>query len=386
MSDRKRQQIARSLLDYALNSPTGESGTMSGHVSDDEDLLLDWVAGDLSVEQHQSIVDHIADCPSCRREIAAMVQAGALVLPDADEVEGEEPPALDDAPSAVVSSPVTVRSRGPAYVVAAAAAAILVAFVWGSYGGRGHIGTTLAMVERDLEAGRSSDAYKRVTDLLQDGDRLSEEDRDKVSRLQEESGYRTARDRLGKGDFAGVSRIEGAVAEHAGSSARLLNLRIQAERGETTEHSLAGKTSLTRDYGYERNGERVVKDLVFPQITPTIKRLGDALAEAVSNHPDSLDLRLNYGQFLLEQNNFQGAVTQFVEAVRIDPGSGLAETGLGLALFRQGKPEATQQALGHFRKAVELEPDSVTARQNLAVCLMRLGEEKEAEALFRKEK
>jgi tetratricopeptide (TPR) repeat protein len=383
MSDSKRQQIARSILEDALNLPTGESGTMSGHVSDDEELLLDWVVGDLSVQQHRSIVDHMADCPSCRREIAAMVQAGALVLPEA---ESEEPPSIHEAPSAIVSSPVTRKSRGPTYAVTAAAAAILVAFVWGSYGGRDGAGSTLAMVQRDLEAGRSSEAYKNVSDLLQNGGRLSEDERAKAARLLEESGYRTARERLGNKDLPGVSSIENTVAERAAPSARLLNLRIQAERGETKEHSLTGKTSLTHDYGYERNGQRVIKDSVFPQITPTIKRLGDALAEAVSEHPDSLDLRLNFGQFLFEQNDYLGAAEQFAEAVRIDPTSVLAETGLGLALFRQDKLEAIQQALGHFRKAVELGPDSAAAKENLAVCLMRLGEEEEAEALFREVK
>lgn len=372
MNTPKRQEILRILFEDVLNTPADYVKATSEHFIDDDDLLLDWSIGDLAIEQHEAIIDHMADCPLCRREVAKMVQAGALVLPEFDETKKPRRPAAR-------------RNCGPIIALLAVAAALLIAFIWRDYSGGGNdAARMLAMARQDLASGRSENAFERVTKLLESGDSLSDDEHGLAGQLLEESGYETARARLLDEDLPTVFRIETEVARRAGSSARLINLRIQAERGETKEHSLAGKTSLIRDYGYERDGRRGIKDFTFPQITPTTKRITEELQNAVVEHPDSFDLRLNLGQFLLEQSDFAGAAEQFSGAVRIDPSRVLAETGLGLALFRQNKPETIREALGHFRRAIELDPDNSEANQNLAVCLMRLGREEEAEEYFPK--
>jgi Flp pilus assembly protein TadD len=97
-----------------------------------------------------------------------------------------------------------------------------------------------------------------------------------------------------------------------------------------------------------------------------------------------LDLRLNFGQFLLEQNEFERAAEQFDEAVRLDRTSVLAHTGLGLAVLQQKRPDAAAEALPHFEAAVKLSPDDPVLNLNLAVCLMRVGRAAEARPYFDK--
>ena len=286
------------------------------HIIEDDDLLLDWSVGALSQEKHEAIMDHLADCSSCRREIAKMVQAKALILPEVYD------PGLKWRRFAAIAS-----------LLAIAAVLMIAVLLPGSGGGETDAARMLAMVQKDLAAGQFENVIDRTAKLLDVKDSLSTSER-----------------------------------------ARLVNLQIQAKRGETNERSLAGRTSLVRDYGYERDGIRRIKDPVFPQITPTIKRISNELENAVDEYPDSLDLRLNLGQFLLEQREFSEAEKQFEEALRIDPSSGLAETGLGIALIQQKDPEKIQKALGHFRRAVELEPDNADAAENLAACLARLDE------------
>ena len=287
------------------------------HIIDDDDLLIDWSVGDLSERQRLAIIDHMAECSSCRQEIAKMVQAKAIVLPELHE------PAIRRRTYTVVAS-----------LLAVAAAFLVVIFLPDAGGGSGNASRVVAVLEKDLAAGRFEDVIGETARLLMGQDALTN-----------------------------------------GERARLVNLQIQAERGETRAHSLTGRTLLVRDYGYEADGIRRIKDPGFPQATPAITETITRLRTAVKDHPDSIDLRLNLGQILLEQRIFGEAEKEFAEAVQIEPSNALAETGLGLALYQQEKPKTIHEALAHFRRAVELEPDNADARQNLAVCLKRLAQE-----------
>jgi hypothetical protein len=58
--------------------------------------------------------------------------------------------------------------------------------------------------------------------------------------------------------------------------------------------------SLVRDYGYETNGQRLIKDFSIPEITPTVRRIETGWVVAIEAFPDAIDLRLNYGHFLMD--------------------------------------------------------------------------------------
>lgn len=62
------------------------------HVVDDEDLLARWSLGVLDPDEHQALLQHLADCPDCRHVVGLMVRNGALVLPEVPEPEVEPPP------------------------------------------------------------------------------------------------------------------------------------------------------------------------------------------------------------------------------------------------------------------------------------------------------
>jgi Flp pilus assembly protein TadD len=64
-------------------------------------------------------------------------------------------------------------------------------------------------------------------------------------------------------------------------------------------------------------------------------------------------------------------LTEFSEAVRIDPGSAQAQNNLGLALAQSGR---LAEAAGHFGAAIRSEPDYQEARVNLEHTLRLLRE------------
>jgi tetratricopeptide (TPR) repeat protein len=50
-----------------------------GHCVEDDEFLACWTQNLLSPREHQDLVDHLAICPHCRREVAEMTRAGVLV-------------------------------------------------------------------------------------------------------------------------------------------------------------------------------------------------------------------------------------------------------------------------------------------------------------------
>src|SRR5205823_6850032 len=71
--------------------------------------------------------------------------------------------------------------------------------------------------------------------------------------------------------------------------------------------------------------------------------------QRVQDHPEDLAARLDLGQRYLEVGNVQGAIAQYLAALRIDPNDPDARATLGFLLFRAGHPQdglrAIQQAL-----------------------------------------
>jgi len=65
---------------------------------------------------------------------------------------------------------------------------------------------------------------------------------------------------------------------------------------------------------------------------------------------------------------FDAAIDEFQQAIRIDPGYANAHNNLGNVWLAQGKVE---DAIREFREVVRLQPDSATAAANLAAALKR---------------
>jgi len=378
VNEMRRDETLREIFRAAMTSETGAADSAQDHPVDDDELLIDWSVGDLDATRHRAVLDHLAECSYCRRELADMIQAGALVLPeheDTGDPDDVREPAVTVRHDRSNASPM----RNLALAATAIAASLLVAIIWGLSDRAGD--SMLAMARRDLDAGRHTAAMERMEKYLDENEGLAADDHVEAGRILEESGYQLARKGLESGNFKNVLDIEGRTTLHSAVSPRLANLRIQAERGVTSEQTLATKGTLT-DYDYELDGRQYAKG--FPSFDATTTRLEKELAETVEKYPDSLDLRLNFGQFLMEQNDFERAVQQFTAAVRLDANSTLAQTGLGLALFQQDTDETIDQALGHFQKAVELSPNDLTANLNMAVCLARLGQKEKARPYFQK--
>ena len=253
--------------------------------------------------------------------------------------------------------------------MAAIAATLLIGlFVWS-----GRISwpeKTLALAERDLDAGNAETALDRVEKLLNES--LDAQIEARAKRLLEESGYEVAKGDLAAGDFNNVLTMENRVSNRAGDSARLLNLRLQAERGIPAEYGLASAGSLL-DYGYEADGSTPFKS--FPTIDQTSERLDREFTQAIQHHPSSASLLLNRGHFLITQVRYGEAREQFQKALALDQRNSLAHLGLGLVAFEL---QEYQNALEQFNAALAVTPDNLDAHINAAMALQQLGRFAEA--------
>ncbi len=324
------------------------------HVVDDDVLLDRWQDDELTTLQHDQIIAHLADCPYCRKGLAAMIK-GEAFSPSAPQ---DPPPATASTPaSPAKTSPSTTRWATAALALAASVA--ILAMLWS---GGSDIDRQLTQVEQQLRSGQTGAAWKQLEGFLSDD--LSAADRSRAKSLFEQAGYDLAREELTAGDFTGTTEISRRVEQLADMSPRLLNLRLQAERGDTTELALAQAGAMT-DYGYALDGNGYAKS-ALPIMDATTDRLWREFQSAVGAFPEDLSLRLNFGQFLLKGNRAAEARQQFAKAVELDSNNLLAHIGLGLALFELEQFDEAQQ---HFQKAVAVDPDSFQANLNLAICL-----------------
>ena len=198
-------------------------------------------------------------------------------------------------------------------------------------------------------------------------DPLDAQTQSRAKQLLEESGYVVAKENLAAGDFNRVLATEDRVSNRAGDSARLLNLKLQAERGIPAEFGLASAGSLL-DYGYEADGSTPFKS--FPTIDQTSERLEREFTQAVQSHPSSVSLLLNRGHFLITQVLYDEAREQFQKALTLDQRNSLVHLGLGLIAFEL---QEYQKALDHFEAALAVTPDNFDAHINAAMTLQQLG-------------
>ena len=130
-----------------------------------------------------------------------------------------------------------------------------------------------------------------------------------------------------------------------------------------------------------------------PPYLPAFQELAGQLAKAGQLHegiktiesglalvPESVDLKLDLGRLLLENNDRAKARDILIVARDAAPGRPDILTELGRTLLFDGEYTAAADA---FRHAVALRPEDTLARANLAACLLEMGQRDGAEAALR---
>ena len=337
------------------------------HFVDDDELLARWASDQLTPDDREQIIDHLAVCPYCRNELAELIGDGVLESPEADDEAADSAP-----PAKTATLPLPDRFRQPApwtrMLLAASVLFSIVGLLW--YLNTPGPEAMLAMAELDLQQGRASRALEEVDGLL---DReLDPNVQAGAERLLERAGYEMAGSELAAGNWKRVKQIDSRVSRRVGASARLLNLRFQADREIPAELTMAHQGSLL-DYGYEPDGRLPQK--AMPEQNEVTDNLYDEFPQAVSEHADEVVLRLNYGEFLLSQRENGEAREQFSAALRLDPQNAHARLGLGLCDF---SADRYKEALEHFQASLGLAANLVAGHVNAAVCLEKLSRSPEA--------
>ncbi len=388
MNENEKNEVLREVVRQAMASQPDRE---EPHPMDDEDLLLRWSTGEINVEEHSATIDHLADCPNCSKKLAAMIRAGALILPDlakdAAEPEvgmselnrsghdaGADRPAIP-ARSTLRQTDYSARSMTWGRLALAASLLVAIGGVWWLLSDRGP-GKMLAQAEFDLQSGDVVGAMQQAEGVL-DG-KLDPETTTRAKDVLRRAGSRAAESELADGNFKHVLAIEHRVAGRAGTSGRLLSLRLQAERGIPSPSALTATGRLV-DYGYELDGTSPRKSL--PTLDKTTQRLDEEFQAAVTAFPNDLDLLLNRGQFLLSLSRYEDARECFVKTVAVDADSPLARLGLGLVAFEL---QSIDEALRQFDAAIKLAPENVAANLNAGICLLRLNRPIEAAARFQR--
>lgn len=99
--------------------------------------------------------------------------------------------------------------------------------------------------------------------------------------------------------------------------------------------------------------------------------------EAVPNNPRA---RVNVGDKLYQDGNYEAAIRQFNAALRIDPDMAIAHYDIALCLKELG---STSQAIHHLRRACALSPHSVVMMDELGSQLLSAGKVGEANEVLR---
>jgi Flp pilus assembly protein TadD len=103
-------------------------------------------------------------------------------------------------------------------------------------------------------------------------------------------------------------------------------------------------------------------------------------SEALSRHALEVTennwlAHLNLGSALDEKGQFDEAIREFQEAVRLKSGYAQAHNNLGVALVRKGQID---EGISQYQEAIRLKPDYALAHSNLGIALARKGQIGEA--------
>jgi tetratricopeptide (TPR) repeat protein len=107
-------------------------------------------------------------------------------------------------------------------------------------------------------------------------------------------------------------------------------------------------------------------------------RLDEAMSqyhEALRINPDFWVAHYDLARALFRQQRFEEAISHYYEALRINPDFADTHYNLGEALMLQ---ERFEEAIRHYRKALEIKPDFAKAHNNLGIALEKQGRPREA--------
>ena len=367
-----RQFLAAAAADRTAPGP---------HVADDDALLERWSAGYLDPAETRQITDHLAACSRCATLVAHMVKSGTLVPPLLAEPTAEsratsvQVTASPDASGRAFDGPLGGSRRPFLAIASLAVAATLVAAVL-YFGGRSNsVEGQLALAKVELARGGHLEALQRVEGLL---DReVAEPLRTDALSVAREAAEKEAVARLEKGDFAEVSQIAARVDRLGVASDQVVNADLQARRGDSAIVSLARVGGLL-DYGYDLSGQALQK--AFPTFDAAFEQQRKQWEESLQKYPDSLLLRVNFGQFLLKAGAIAAAESEFTEALGRHPDSVDAQLGLGLARYERQDYTA---ALDAFLDVLRERPQSATAAINAALACEALERKDDARRYWR---
>jgi tetratricopeptide (TPR) repeat protein len=372
MSRSRSEQLVRLFraADLAQPVPPGP------HPVEDEELLTSWSLGQLSNDEQNQLLEHLAACRTCRQELLAMMEANVVAAPPGTANRTEEKQ-LAPATRAVLPFRGRRRVRFTQLAFVAAAAILVAAFLFWYRGAGSGPGAELARAEADLQRGQATAALGRLEKLL-DGP-LDEALRERGTELLEHAGYEEARGKLVQSQFQETEDVATRLDRHGVRSARVENLRLQAVHHIPAEVTLAYAGNLT-NYGYDLGGSALPwkKLPILDKATEQQERDWKAL---VAQHPQDSRLLVNYGQLLLKLSRIEHARDSFAQALRIDPRSVGAEIGLGLVAFER---QHYADALAHFKTALRIDPDNAMAVVNAAICLERLGRPTDAQRYWQR--
>jgi tetratricopeptide (TPR) repeat protein len=85
------------------------------------------------------------------------------------------------------------------------------------------------------------------------------------------------------------------------------------------------------------------------------------------------------GRSLYRMGDFSGALSEFEQVLRAEPGNGQVQLWLGLSEYQQGDYRAAMQ---YYERAVQLDPDSIEARVNLGASYLALERFQDAELVY----
>jgi tetratricopeptide (TPR) repeat protein len=105
-------------------------------------------------------------------------------------------------------------------------------------------------------------------------------------------------------------------------------------------------------------------------------------AHALDCTTDNWMAHEGFGSSFAELRQYDEAIAEFQEALRIHPGFAQARVSLGLALERRGERGDGDAALEQYRQAVRCDPTLADAHYNLGVLLVNRGKIDEAIAEF----
>lgn len=86
--------------------------------------------------------------------------------------------------------------------------------------------------------------------------------------------------------------------------------------------------------------------------------------------PQDAKAHVELGKMMLEAGNFEYAITEFTETLRLSPASEVGHYGLGIALDKIGKAD---EAVVHYQKTIEINPNQAFARYHLGNALFKQG-------------